>query len=223
LVIVPAVAMGALVLALQDHVSGQVAAGAIAVALVPAPLVAPELVGRMRGGRMDQAGALVLGTAIASLLVVGSRGALASGALFAATEAFAISSMVANALPTIRDRLLVVLRLVGWAAALLIVLTIVLEGQPLFYSPAFLEPDPNIAFTNAVVALALLIVGAVSSAAVARVTGRDVRAAIGGAGLRDPFLAIALAAVTTTPSSAGVPLLYGVFCLGLAALALRLR
>jgi hypothetical protein len=215
--------MGALALALQDRVSGQVTAGAIAVALVPAPLVAPELVGRMRGGRMDQAGALVLGTAIASLLVVGSRGALASGALFAATEAFAISSMVANALPTIRDRLLPVLRLIGVVAAVLIVVTILVEGQPLLYTPAFLEPDPNVAVTSAVVALALLFLGAGASVAVARVTGRDVRAAIGGAGLRDPFLAIALAAVTTTPHSVGVPLLYGVFCLVLAAVALRLR
>src|SRR5882672_8917201 len=65
LVIGPAVAMRALALALQDRVHASVSAGAIAVALVPAPLVAPEIVGRLRGGRMDQAGALVLGTAIA--------------------------------------------------------------------------------------------------------------------------------------------------------------
>jgi len=171
----------------------------------------------------DEAGALVLGTAIASLLVVGSRGALAAGALFTATEAFAISSMVANSLPTIRDRLLPLLRVIGVAGAVLIVVTIVIEGQPLFDLPVFLGPDPALPVTSAVVALALLVVGAGASAAVARVSGREVRAAIGGAGLRDPFLAIAFAAVTTSPHSAGVPLLYAVFCLGLAALALRVR
>jgi hypothetical protein len=215
--------MGALALALQDRVNGQVAAGAIAVALVPAPLVAPEIVGRLRGGRMDQAGALVLGTAIASLLVVGSRGALASGALFGATEAFAISSMIANSLPTIRDRLLPVLRVVGWAGAALVVSTAVLGAEPLFYSVSARGTDLALALADALAALGLLVAGVGTSAAVARVTGRDVRASIGGAGLRDPFLAIALATVTAGPDSAGVPLLYAVFCLGLATLAFRVR
>ncbi len=214
--------MGALALGLQDRVHASVSAGAIALALVPAPLAAPDLVGRLRGGRMDQAGALVLGTAIASLLVIGSRGALASGALFGATEAFAISSMVANSLPTIRDRLLLILRLAGWVGTLLIVFTAVVSAPPLFDPPP-IGTDPPLALATAIVALALLIVGVATSAAVARVTGRDVRAAIGGAGLRDPFLAIALATVTASPDSTGVPLLYGVFCLVLAAVALRLR
>lgn len=214
--------MGALALALQDRVDGRVAAGAIALTLVPAPLAAPDLVGRLRGGRMDQAGALVLGTAIASLLVIGSRGALASGALFGATEAFAISSMIANSLPTIRDRLLPVLRVVGWAGAALVVFTAVVLAPPLFDPPP-IGTDPPLVLATAVVALALLVAGVGTSAAVARVTGRDVRAAIGGAGLRDPFLAIALATVTASPDSTGVPLLYGVFCLGLAALAFRVR
>jgi hypothetical protein len=215
--------MGALALALQDRVNGQVAAGAIAVALVPAPLAAPEIVGRMRGGRMDQAGALVLGTAIASLLVVGSRGALAAGALFTATEAFAISSMIANSLPTIRDRLLPALRVIGWAGAALVVSTAVLGADPLFYSVSARGTDLALALADGLAALGLLVAGVGTSAAVARVTGRDVRASIGGAGLRDPFLAIALASVISSPDSTGVPLLYGVFCLGLAALALRVR
>ena len=48
-------------------------AAAVVVALAPAPLAASELVARMRG-RMDLAGALVLGTLALSLLFVGGRG-----------------------------------------------------------------------------------------------------------------------------------------------------
>lgn len=221
LIVVPAVAMGAFALALQGRVDGRVAAGAIALAIVPAPFVAPEIVGRMRG-RSDLAGALVLGTVLASLLVVGSRGVLAAGALFTATEAFAISAMIANGLPTLRDAVLVPLRLIGWIAVALILFTAIVVGPPLFDAPP-IGTDPPLIVTSAIVALVLLVVGALTSAAIARLTGREVAAAIGGAGLRDPALAVALATVTASPDSAGVPLVYGVFCLGLWALSLRAR
>jgi hypothetical protein len=94
---------------------------------------------------------------------------------------------------------------------------------PPLFDPPLIGTAPPLVLATAVAALALLSVGVATSAAVARVTGRDVRASIGGAGLRDPFLAIALASVISGPDSTGVPLLYGVFCLGLAALALRVR
>ena len=221
LILIPAIAMGALALALQGRVSGSVAAGAIAIAIVPAPLVAPELVGRMRG-RADLAGALTLGTIILSLLVVGSRGPLAAGALFAGTEAFAISAMVANGLPTVRDFLLAPLRVIGWLAVVLVLATAVLAMPPL------LDPSPNgtespLIVMSAVVAAALFLVGVIASVATARLVGTDVRAAVGGAGLRDPALGVALATITGGPDSTGVPLLYAVFCLGLAALTLRRR
>jgi hypothetical protein len=210
LVIVPAVAMGALALFLDGRVDARVAAGAIALALVPAPFLGPELVGRMRDGRMDQAGALLLGTAIAAVLVIGSRGSLASAALFGATEAFALTAMFAGALPTIRDRALLPLRLLGWIA---FAATLISAAVAL----------PPIDATTIAVSFALFVVGAGSAALVARAFDRDVPAAVAGAGLRDPALGVALAAIAAGPDAMGVGLVYAVFCLGLAALALRLR
>jgi hypothetical protein len=221
LIVVPAVAMGIVALALQSRVPGTVAAGAIALAIVPAPLVAPEIVGRMRG-RADLAGALVLGTALASLLVVGSRGTLAGGALFTATEAFAVAAMLANALPTIRDALLPVLRAVGWGAVALVALTALMSAPP-FIDPPPIGTDPPLALQSAVVALMLLVAGTGSAVIVAHLTARDEIAAIGGAGLRDPTLAIALATITAGPDSTGVPLAYGVGVVLLGGIALALR
>jgi hypothetical protein len=219
LIVVPAVAMGAIALFLQGRVDDRVAAGAIALAVVPAPFIAPEIVGRMRG-RADLAGALVLGTVLASLLVVGSRGALAAGALFMATEAFAISAMVANGLPTVRDALLAPLRVIG-----VIALVVLLLATPVW--SAIVDPpaslDVGLVLSSALAAFALLLAGLVATVLVARVLGRDVPAAIGGAGLRDPALAVVLAVVTAGPASAAVPLCYAVFCLVLAALSLRAR
>ncbi len=221
LVIIPAVALGAVALALQGRVDDRVAAGALALAIVPAPFVAPELVGRMRG-RADLAGALVLGTVVASLLVIGSRGALAAGALFTATEAFAIPGMLASALPTVRDALLPLLRVAGWLAVALVFVSTLIAAPPLFDAPPIGTQPPLVVMT-VVVAVAMLVVGTVASALVALAFGRDVRAAIGGAGLRDPMLGVALASVIAAPDSTGVPLAYAVFCLVLAGLAFRPR
>jgi hypothetical protein len=221
LLVVPAVLMGAVALLVQDRVDGRVAVGAIAVALMPAPLVAPELVGRMRG-RADLAGALVLGTVLLSLLVVGSRGSVAAGALFTATEAYALPAMIANALPIVRDALLVPLRIVGWLAVPTIFILAAAVVPPLFESPP-IGTEPPLALASALVALALFAVGVASSVAVARVFDRDAVAAIGGAGLRDPALAIVFVTITAGPDSTGVPLLYALFCLGLATLTLRGR
>ncbi|MDQ2951093.1 MAG: hypothetical protein M3R54_02390, partial [Chloroflexota bacterium] len=65
-IIVPAVAVGLVALAADGRVDERTAAGAVALAIVPAPLVGPEIVGRMRG-RSDHAGAFVLGTVLVSL------------------------------------------------------------------------------------------------------------------------------------------------------------
>jgi hypothetical protein len=208
LMIVPAVAVGALALVLIDRVDERVSAGALALAVVPAPFLGPGIVGRMRG-RADLAGALVLGTVMVSLLLAGSRGALLSGALFTATEAYALPAMFGNALPTLRDRLLAPLRWLGWTAA----------GVVLLGAIALTVIDG----ATVVVALALFVVGVGASALVALAQGRDIAAAIGGAGLRDPVLAVALATITAGPAGTGVPLVYAVFCVGLAALALRGR
>jgi hypothetical protein len=221
LIIVPAVAVGLIALLLQGRVDDRVAAGAIALAVVPAPFVAPEIVGRMRG-RADLAGALVLGTALLSLLVSGSRGALSAGALFTAVEAFAIAAMVAGALPTLRDALLGVLRVVGWGSVVLIAIAAAVVAPPLLDAPP-IGSDPPLVLQSAVVALALLVAGVGSAALVAWIAGRDPIAAVGGAGLRDPALAVVLAAVTAGRDSTGVPLVYGVFCVVLAALSLARR
>ena len=211
----PALALGAFALALEGRVDDRVASGAIAVAVVPAPLVAVGVVTRLRG-RMDLAGALVLGTVIVSLLVVGSRGALAAGALFVALEVFAVAAMVAGALPPLRDALLPVLRVVGWAAFLIALLSAALSQTSSI-------GDAGLLAESLAAAVALLVLGACVAYLAARATGREPLAAIAGAGLRDPALAVALAIATAGPDAAGVPLIYAVFCLGLAALALLRR
>ena len=209
MIIVPAVALGAIALALDGRVDAGTAAGAVALVIVPAPFVGPELVGRLRG-RSDQAGAFVLGSILLSLLIVGSRGALAAGGLFTATEAFAIAAMIANGLPTIRDALLAPLRVIGWIAPVLVLVVAALLA-------------PTIDLATVLVAAALLMGGTVTSALVALRVGRDVRAAVGGSGLRDPALGVALALLVGGSSATGVPLVYGVFCLVLGALSLRAR
>lgn len=207
LIVLPATLLGAVALALQDRVDGPTAAGALAVALVPAPLVGPEIVGRLRG-RADLAGALVLGTVIASLLVVGNRGALAAGALFTATEAYAIAAMLAGALPTVRDAVLVPLRVIGLVALGLVFVSAVLVVPPF-------------SVEMVLVAALLFVAGGACAGLVARAMDRDLRAAVAGAGLRDPALAVCLATITAGPDATGVPLLYAVFCLVLGAVALR--
>lgn len=205
----PAVAVGAVALALAGRIDDRASQGALAVALVPAPLLAPGLVGRMRG-RADLAGALVLGTLLLSLLVVGGRGALAAGALFTATEAFALAALFASALPAVRDAILSPLAWIGWIAAAGLAVAAVVEA-------------PALDATSALVALALLVAGGGSAAVIAALQRRDIRAAVFGSGLRDPFLAVALASVALAPGSSAVALAYGVFCLVLAALSLRGR
>jgi len=217
LVVAPALALGVLALVIEAQVGGPVAAGAMAVAIVPAPLVSAGIVARLRG-RMDLAGALVLGTIIVSLLVVGSRGSLAAGALFAALEVYAISAMFAGALPPLRDALLPVLRAVGWAA-----FVVVLAAAALVMPGAQDVARPLVDPSTVLVALVMFAAGLAVALAAAVATSREPLAAIAGAGLRDPALALALAAVTAGPEATGVPLIYAVLCLGAAALALMRR
>jgi hypothetical protein len=197
----------AFVVGLLDGRDWQAAA---ALALVPAPLVAPGVVSRLPGGRMDLAGALVVGTVLLSLLFIGGQGSLAAGGLFTATEAYALAAMFAGAVPTLRDRVLTPLRILGWGAFVLILANAALAG-------------PRIDAGIVVVAGAMLLGGAVAAVVVAFATGRDARTAVAAAGLRDPALGVALATITAGPDSTGVPLVYGVFCLVLAGIALRFK
>ncbi len=222
LILVPAAAMGAVALLLQGRVDERVAAGAIALAVVPAPFIAPELIGRMRG-RADTAGALLLGTVMVSVLVIGSRGALAAGALFTATEAFAVPAMFANALPTIRDRVLVPLRVLGWIALVVIFAAALTTLLPPLFDRTASGTEQLPTLTSLLVAAAIFVAGTASTAATARAAGGTVRAAIAGSGLRDPALAIVLATIVSGPDAATVPLVYALFCLVLAAFAFRPR
>jgi len=79
--------------------------------------------------------------------------------------------------------------------------------------------DPS----TVLVALVMFAAGLAVALAAAVATSREPLAAIAGAGLRDPALALALAAVTAGPEATGVPLIYAVLCLGAAALALMRR
>jgi hypothetical protein len=222
LILVPAAAIGAVALLLQGRVDERVAVGAIALAVVPAPFIAPELIGRMRG-RADTAGALLLGTLMVSVLVIGSRGALAAGALFTATEAFAVPAMFANALPTMRDRALVPIRVLGWIALVAIFAGALATALPPLFDRTGGGTEPLPILPSLLVAAAMFVAGTASTAVTARVVGGNITAAIGGAGLRDPALAVVLATVIGGPGSTGVPLLYAVFCLVLAAFAFRPR
>lgn len=222
LLIVPAAAMGAVAFLLQGRVDERVAAGAIALAVVPAPFIAPELIGRMRG-RADTAGALVLGTVMVSVLIIGSRGALAAGALFTATEAFALSAMFANALPTVRDRVLVPLRVLGWVALVVIFASALSIAAPPLFDRTLGGTEPLPLLSSVLVAAAMFVTGTASAAAAARVLGANSVAVVCGTGLRDPALAIALSTILGSPEAAVVPLLYAVFCLVIAALALSRR
>jgi hypothetical protein len=201
----PSVLLGAIAFALQGRVDDRVAAGAIAVALAPAPLVGPGIVARL-GGRMDLTGALGLGTILLAIVLVSGRGGLAANGLFIATQAYAIPATVAGVIPRLRDALLVPLRIAGWAAFAVTLIAGALAA-------------PAIDLATVAVALGLLVAGIGAALLAAVETGRDPLAAVVGAGVRDPALAVALATVASGAEATGVPLIYAVFCLGLAGIA----
>ena len=205
LILGPSVVLSAIAFALQGRVDDRVAAGAFAVALAPAPLVGPGIVARL-GGRMDLTGALGLGTILVAFVLVSGQSGLPAGSLFIATQAYAIAATVGAVIPRLRDALLVPLRIAGWAA-----FAVVLAAGAV--------APPAIDLVTVAVALGLLLAGIVASLAAAYETGREPLAAVVGAGLRDPALAVALATTATGTEATGVPLIYAVFCLVLAGAA----
>jgi hypothetical protein len=205
LVLGPSVVLSAVAFALQGRVDDRVAAGAFAVAVAPAPLVGPGIVARLNG-RMDLAGALGLGTILLAFVLISGRGAPATSGLHIGTQAYAIAATVAAVIPRLRDALLVPLRIAGWAA-----FAVVLAAGAL--------AAPAIDLVTVAVALGLLLAGIAASLAAAYETQREPLAAVVGAGLRDPALAVALATTASGTEATGVPLIYAVFCLGLAGVA----
>ncbi|HEY6957329.1 MAG TPA: hypothetical protein VI814_00715 [Candidatus Limnocylindria bacterium] len=200
-IVLPAAAIAIVALALQSWVDARVGEAAFLLAMLPAPLVAPDVVRWLRG-RDDLAGALVLGSAVVWVALAAVRGDLASGRAMGPLEVFVIASMAANVVPRARDRLLGV---IVWTQRLA---AVVLVGAGLVAA----HVDPA-AFGGAV---ALFVAGIAAASLAALATGRELRAAVWGAGLRDPALA---AAVGWSLSSAALTLAlaYAALCIVAAA------
>ena len=197
-----------LALAISARLDPAIAAGLVAWSLAPGALLGPAFVSAVGGRRADMAGALGLGTVVLSLVLVAARPEQMTLALTAG-QTFLIASLVAGAIPTLRDRVLTPLRWAGHAAALAV-------GVLALASPPPIDAA-TIAVALAALALTLGIAGGVAVA-----LGRDVLSAVAATGTRDPIVAIALAWSTGGSGATGVPLVNAVI-LGIVATALLIR
>jgi hypothetical protein len=154
------------------------------------------------------AGALLLGTVVVSFVLVATRPGAITLALTAA-QAFAVASLVAGALPTVRDRLLVPLRWAGHAAGLAVIALAVASG-------------PRVDATSVAVALAAVAVPLGVAGVAALALRRDLFSALAATGTREPILATALAWSTGGADATGVPIASAVI-LGIVATALVIR
>jgi hypothetical protein len=208
LVIAPYAVSVPVAFVVADRLDAATAAGLVALVLAPGALLAPALVNAAGGRRADMAGALLLGSVTASFLLVVTRPAASTLALTAA-QAFVVASLAAGAMPPVRDRILVPLRLAGYVAGLVVVV-LAIAGAPAI--------DPATVIV-AVVATALTLVVA---GAVALALRRDVFSAGAAAGTRDPIAATAIAWAAGGAEATAVPLVSGAI-LGMVAAALVLR
>jgi hypothetical protein len=208
LVVAPYAVTVPLAFAASERLDHAMSAGLVALVLAPGALLAPSVVNAARGRRADMAGALLLGTVILSFVLVATRQGATTFALTAA-QAFAVASLVAGALPTVRDRIHVPLRWAGHAAGIAVILLAAASGPRV--------DAATVALALAAVALLLGIAGAA-----ALVLRRDVFSAIAATGTRDPIVAIALAWSTDGADATGVPLASAVI-LGIVAAALVIR
>ena len=208
LVIAPYAVSVPLAFAAADRLDPRTAAGLVALALAPGALVAPAVLIAAGGRRADMAGALLLGTVILSFVLVATRSGASSLALTGA-QGFAIASLLAGAMPTVRDRLLFPLQWAGYVAGLAVVALAAANG-------------PLIDAGTVVVALATTALTLVIAGAAALALRRDVLSALAAAGTRDPIIAIALASSMGGSDAAGVPLVNAVI-LGIVSAALIIR
>jgi hypothetical protein len=192
LVVAPYAVSVPLALALTERLEPANATGLVALALAPGALLAPALVAAAGGRRSDMAGALVLGTVILSFVLIALRPGAGTLALTAA-QAFVVASLVAGAVPTIRDRVLTPLRWSGLLAAAVVIGLAVASG-------------PRIDAVTVAIAVAALALTLGVAGAVALVLRRDVLSALAAAGTRDPIAAIALAWSTGGSDATAVPL-----------------
>jgi hypothetical protein len=208
LVVAPYAVTVPLALAVSERLDPATSAGLVALVLAPGALLAPAVVNAAGGRRADMAGALLLGTAVLSFVLVATRPDATTLALTAA-QAFAVASLVAGALPTVRDRLLVPLRWAGHAAGLAVIV--------LAAASAPRVDAATVAAALAAVSLLLAVAGAA-----ALVLRRDVFSALAATGTRDPIVATALAWSFGGVDATGVPLASAVI-LGIVATALVIR
>ena len=192
----------------SERIDAATSAGLVALVLAPGALVAPAVVNAAGGRRADMAGALLLGTAVLSFVLVATRPGGITLALTGA-QAFAVASLVAGALPTVRDRLLVPLRWAGHAGGLAVMLLAAANG-----------PRVDVATAAAALAAVALLLGVAGAAAL--ILRRDVFSALAATGTRDPVVATALAWSTGGVDATGVPLASAVI-LGIVAAALVIR
>ena len=183
-------------------------AGLVALSLAPGALLAPAVVSAAGGRRADMAGALVLGTVVISFVLVVARPEGSALALTAA-QAFAVASLVAGAIPTVRDRVIAPLRWTGHLAALAVI------GLALANAPRI-----DLGAVLVAVAATALTLGA--AGAVALALRRDLLSAVAAVGTRDPVLATALAWSTFGVDATAVPLASAAI-LGIVAGALMIR
>jgi hypothetical protein len=210
LVIAPYAVTVPVAFALAERLDPATAAGLMSLVLAPGALLAPAFVTAAGGRRADMAGALLLGTAILSFVLVVTWPGASTVAITAA-QAFVLASLAAGAMPTVRDRLLAPLRWVGYLVAFAVVALAVASG-------------PRIDVGTAVVALAAATFTIAIAGAVALALRRDVFSALAAAGTRDPILAVALAWSTSGSDATAVPLANAaILGIGAAAVIIRRR
>ena len=178
-------------------------AGLLAVSIAPALLSAPALATAM-GGRMDRAGALLVGTIGAAFVLTLVRGGGAGGAMQNGMLAFVVGAGVTSVIPMLPLAGRVVVQRIG-DVAFVVLLAVAIGG------------GPDLGASTALAALALFATTLAAAALVARIAGVDTRSAIAGAGTRDPAVATALAVTLAGPGAAGVPLYSAVLLLALGA------
>jgi hypothetical protein len=179
--------------------------GLTAVAFAPALLSAPALATAI-GGRMDRAGALVVGSIGMWLVLTLTSGPAAAAAAQGAMLPFILGAGVTSVVPMLPQLVRTIAqRIVD--VAFLVLIAIALSGAGALNAASGLA------------ALALFAAIAASAALVARIGGVDLGSALAGSGSRDPAvatgLAVALGGSTAIPLYSGILVLAGATILAL--------
>ena len=178
-------------------------AGLLAVAVAPALLSAPALATAI-GGRMDRAGALLVGTIAASFVLAIARAGATSGTMQNAMLAFVVGAGMTSIVPMLPAIARTAAQRLG-DLGFVVLLALAVAG------------GPSLDAAGALAALALFGVTAGAAALLARATGTEVRSAIAGAGTRDPAVATALALALGGSGATGIPLYSATLLLVLGA------